>query len=408
LAARELTGKTAGKMSQQDCDEPSNNTNPFTDSQFEANDAAWQRDMQGLTLASCTTAQRNPHPSSMRIILKPVTSAVYVRLAALGIAGTSPEGLVVLEPNLDGNREALRELVITQSSTDIGFKINATPKDAGNREWDKMFSCLLYYMPAEDSVIVISIDSGGATMKAQPDEQLTEPAVQLQSHTATVVQPGSWAIFSASEEHLMNVVVLTRRSSTILEDDGSGQDHAQPRASKRAIPSHILPSSKKSKHIGETKSSAASLLQVVQLSSTAKSLVKPEAMANSLLMAHHPLEHLADGQTVSVSGPRGAEYRLTRLGEIKSQNNSLVFKAVHSHLSEGLVVAKVLRPPKPSSANQALNIAELWVKEVKNHSKLNHVSIDSSCRIGNLTHIRKLLCVFSIQTRVSGPYTWSM
>ncbi|KAK3940507.1 membrane-associated tyrosine and threonine-specific cdc2-inhibitory kinase [Diplogelasinospora grovesii] len=295
----------------------------------------------------------SPHENSIRVILRPSADPVRIKLSPYGIADPQPR-TVILDANANPHGATpVSSLALAQSSADT---------EAGPR---KLY-CRLIFDLARDWTIVINKGKDFVTLRKLPDEQdgpqPMDSEQRIQPRNPTAVNVGSWAVF-AKGHHLLDFLVLPRLSTIVEPRQDPDETEPQQASKKRALdPSQPeAPSKRVKQQEGDGQSGD---MAVFQAPATAAA---PLAESST---THHPLGQLLEGQTAKVFGPKGEDYTLTRGKNIALRPASHVFEARDSRSPGHLAVVKVVRAPAEGDPAGVVHAAEMWMREVRNHSKL--------------------------------------
>lgn len=332
----------------------------------------------------------NPHPISghVRILLKAALTPVALDLLPRGIIQNPVRGERSFI--LDGNAHTeggnhVRKFAIAQSSNDIGYDIKAAllgPKRSGQES--TVMRCRIYFDPAQDRVVVTSYSPGTIALRKLGDTSAifssrSHQEFNLEIGVPKTLDPGCWSVFTSSRLHIMDLSVLRRRgliSEAGMNTGGENQAQIGTKSSgKRPLGSPQTTNERAKVREIENADGAVIVFQATPNSAASSPNKTHESTSSHTIPTIcHPLEQLSDGEVAKVVGSKGEDYTLTRGKSLMVNRNSMVFRASHSRIPLEMIVVKVVRTPESSEgldgANGLINTAELWLKEVKNHSML--------------------------------------
>ncbi|CRK17871.1 hypothetical protein BN1723_017579 [Verticillium longisporum] len=344
----------------------SSNTNPFTSSelQFRGNTAAAGAGPASQAASGIPSGFRLTTIGSEPMTLLPPTLAksrpsLAKRLSIsfdylpLDGTGSARRHRVVLgaSSNMNGGR-SVNKFAIVQSSK------------CGSYGVDLHFR--LFFDPGTDRMVIFNLATKQMTARSICD-MTSNMEIELEPYSPTMLDAGSWAIFTPSGRHALDFSILLRRHVVISK--APPQDLA-PRAisSKRPLEiSQPLDSATRGKYDDDKQAeegivrSTMIIFQSVPVAPLIDISASTTGQGYVVPLVAHPLEQLRMGDKACITGPVGEEY------------------AQHSQLPGDIAVVKVIRTPSydiqlgasDPSAMQISRAAEMWLKEYKNHSKLS-------------------------------------
>lgn len=377
-------------------------TNPFTPSEL-----AWiYNDGRVGTTAPDDQPQDAPEQElrpvlqpSVRIIVE-YSHPISVNIAPFGHTDSaadvaSRQVCVSLDPVQSG-RNSFRKLAVTQSKKDLGVSTEAV---AAASTAAKLLNCKLSFDLIADRVIVMNCDLDLVTARMRAAEggggylPQSKQLIEFKPYLVEILECGSWAIFAASGQHVLDLSLLPRRNISIVRTPNEPIGSALQGPKRKYELSQLTGAAKRGKLEGgdvlpdrasiifqpaPEPSAAGTLLLRHGLVPAPRSPVT-EVEGSVAIAVRHPLEDLRVGDIAKIIGPDGEDSTLTYDKTISPGRNSHVFRAQYSSLSEGFMVVKVVRSPSGPAAsggsgevaNKVQKMAEVWLREVKVHSQLS-------------------------------------
>ncbi|WQF77023.1 Putative serine/threonine-protein kinase, active [Colletotrichum destructivum] len=373
----------------------SGNTNPFTRAELR------QRLGSESTGPENDTSKEYDRPTqwpNVRIILYPSPrKPMSIKVTPQGSSNTSSQQPVILDAAAGPDGPAVSKLAVEQSGRDMGFHIlvDSVCRQSMNPRMITLGDALnlnLYCDPGGDRIVIINMHADSIILERFAGQQdnvsaITRSVIELKPSTPTFLDPGLWSVFATAEElHILKLSILPRQYVSVTAVEA----HTRRRQSSK----RVLEASQPMKPVKKGKLEESSLkpggtiaFQAAPASddvgvvAVRGAVEKPCWIASSV---RHPLEQLEPGAKANITDHR-ENYTLTYCETIMLMKNSLVFKAEHSRVP-GVAVVKVLRTPSypvssgmpDESAPKIVHSSEMWLKEVKNHSKLSqHTAIVS-------------------------------
>ncbi|KAL2163548.1 hypothetical protein VTH06DRAFT_5606 [Thermothelomyces fergusii] len=428
LEERNLTGPPRAPAQPEVSLVSSGATNPFTSSDF----ARMRADGRlGATATAFNIDNQLQDPSaqqkhfqdvlhpSVRIVVE-YSHSLSVKIAPVKHTDSEAEAAsrqvcFSLGPITQSGPNSLRRLAVTQSKRDLGICIEAVAAAV------KLLNCRLSFDPAADRVVLMNRNFESMTAKMSVNVEggggggpQSIRSIKFEPYLSELLDTGSWAIFSASGQHVLNLFLLPRRNISIArspddpgalapaplqgpkrkyeqsqptgaskkgrlendddgDGDGDGDSDSDDLGDKASIVFQPAP------YAPEPEPVPPSHRQVA----FSRSFVA-QAEESAVERTRHPFEDLRAGDVAKIVGPDGEDYTLTYDKTISVSSNSHVFKAQHSGLPEKLAVVKVVRSPSgpvaPGSsrkvADEVDRTAEVWLREVRIHLQLSqHASV---------------------------------
>ncbi|KAK1974626.1 kinase-like domain-containing protein [Colletotrichum cereale] len=368
----------------------SGDTNPFTSAEIRQ-----RLRSESTGPRNDTTSKEDDQPTqwtNVRVILYPAPrKPMSIKVAPRSSSTTAYQQPAILDAAAGPDGPAVSKLAVAQSGLDISFHI-LVDSACGRSMSPRMISLGealkldLYCDPGGDRIIIINMQADSIVLDRSAGEQdevsaISRSVIELKPSTPTFLDPGLWSIFRTAEGlHILDLCILPRQyvSVTAVEAHTRGRQ-----SSKRVLEaSQPMKSAKKGKlEHSSLKPGDAIAFQATPVSdglgtvAVRETAQKPCRAASSV---RHPLEQLEPGARANITDHQD-NYTLTYCETIMLMKSSLVFKAKHSRVP-GVAVVKVLRTPSypvssgmfDESAPKIVHTSEMWLKEVKNHSKLSH------------------------------------
>lgn len=223
-------------------------------------------------------------------------------------------------------------LAISQDTDSIGYDVRLHGEDDGEVKARLMFD------PSSDALIVTN-----ASLRFPIHLEGPGGLTELLPARSGMIAPGTWRLMCQKDAPLLQLQVLPRQSW--VEDK-----HFAEGSSKRRRESD----EQGSKRQRDESSSAIS-----------------RPFETAIASAHHPLLTLTQGQTACLVGPGSKEtYTITHSNRLIDTRGAKLYSAVHSNVTSPVVV-KVIKA-LPGQAAEVRRSAEIWLREVKIHARVQH------------------------------------
>ena len=362
------------------------------------------------------------HPS-VRIIIE-YSHAISIDVAPVGSTDSDAEA-ASRQPYVELNAtqsspNSFRKLAVVQSKKDLGVAITATT--AANK--GLLLHCRLSFDPVADRIVIANRDIKPVVAKPLEGGSPAQPGqpIELKPYFAEILESGSWAILAASGQQILDLSILPRRNIAIARTPGEPIGSALSGTKRQHEPSQPTTEEAKKVKSREDDSVAQASIVFQPTSKASEAQADPRlhlapgqqnslatgGEGNVVLGLRHPFEDLHAGDMAKIIGPDGEDYTLSYDKTISLRSNSHVFTGQYSDLPEKLMVVKVVRSPSgpiaPGESRQVAErvqrMAEVWLKEVRIHSKLSqHVSTQFAT--DNLPAPR--LCMKELTASVTNP-----
>lgn len=325
----QFRGNTAAAVAGPASQAASGDTEPFSsdDHRLRADDAS-ASDSRKVTSEPCQ--------ATIRIILEPASTAlgsISFDYSPLDGTGSARRHRVVLgaSSNMNGGR-SVNKFAIAQSSKCVGFTIQSA-NSPGPHGVDLHFR--LFFDPGTDRMVIFNLATKQMTARSICDIA-SNMKIELEPYSPTMLDAGSWAIFTPSGRHALDFSILPRRHVVISK--APTQDLA-PRAvsSKRPLEiSQPLDLAKRGKYDDDKQAeegivrSTMIIFQSVPLAPLTDVSASTTGQGHVVPLVAHPLEQLRMGDKACIIGLGGEEYVLTREANIMTTRNTQVFQAQHS------------------------------------------------------------------------------
>ncbi|KAH6607345.1 hypothetical protein Trco_003658 [Trichoderma cornu-damae] len=341
---------------------------------------------------------RGPHRAAVRATLESGASDMLnLDIFSIGTSEEPPQHFTVSGADVPYTGP-LKEVSLSQTHHDIGFKIHATvmpwgPEDAQDTSLGQPFLLQLFFDTNSDSVIFsnmtmarnkeVAVGASATALRPAP-ERSALPCFQQ-----AILGVGGWDV-QLGDRHVLRITVLPRRYVSIIPEAPEAPGAAgKPAKRPLELSQPDVSAAKRGKREGGPRgeSNAIAVFQPAPPPPHDDSVrsISPAPADGNLRLGRvsgirHALEQLRVGDTMKAVGRGEADYSLTRIEDIVVKESSLIFKAQHSGIPNTSTVVKVFRTTTDLVPNartvDVATAARCWIREAKNHLRVSqHPSV---------------------------------